>query len=76
MRNQITFEKKVVRSPVVTIFSMCAFLHYWAGLYGPADAELVRGGADQLAKKAVELAGARTATDAAVPVGMLLITDH
>jgi hypothetical protein len=33
VRNQITFDRKVVRSPMITIFAMCAFLRYWAGLY-------------------------------------------
>jgi hypothetical protein len=37
VRNLIIFEKKVVRSPMVTIFSMCSFLRYWAGLYGAVD---------------------------------------
>jgi hypothetical protein len=47
--------KKVVRSPMVTIFSMCAFLRYWAGLYGD-KADEVCGGADQLLRKATEMA--------------------
>jgi hypothetical protein len=66
VRNQITFEKKVVKSPMVTIFSMCAFLRYWAGLYGD-DAEKVRGGADQLMQKAGDMART-TSADAWVPL--------
>jgi hypothetical protein len=57
VRNQITFEKKVVKSPMVTIFLMCAFLRYWAGLYED-EAEKVRGGADQLMHKAGDMARA------------------
>jgi hypothetical protein len=55
IRNQITFEKKVVRSPMVTIILMCAFLRYWAGLYGD-KADEVRRGTDELMRKAAEMA--------------------
>jgi hypothetical protein len=65
IRNQITFEKKVVRSPMVTIFSMCAFLRYWAGLYGDKADEVHRG-ADQLMRKAAEMAR-MTSMDVRVP---------
>ena len=41
----------------MTIFSMCAVLHYWAGLYsGEEDRDRIKGGADQLMARASELA--------------------
>jgi hypothetical protein len=49
---------------MVTIFSMCAFLWYWAGLYGD-KADEVRGGANQLMRKVAEMAR-MTSTDARV----------
>ena len=56
-RNEITFDKKVVRSPLVIIYTMCSFLRYWAGLYGNDDSEKIKEGADQLMYKAAMLAG-------------------
>ena len=56
IRNGITFEKKVVRSPIVTIFSMCAFLHFLAGLYSGEDRDRIKEGADQLMVRASQLA--------------------
>jgi hypothetical protein len=54
--NQITFDKKVVRSPMVTVFATCAFLRYWAGLYNEEDKGKIVAGADQMMRKASELA--------------------
>jgi hypothetical protein len=35
---------------------MCSFLLYWAGLYDPEDADMIRGVAKKLMAKAAELA--------------------
>jgi hypothetical protein len=56
VRNQITFDKKVVRSPMVTVFATCAFLCYWAGLYNEEGKGKIVAGADQMMRKASELA--------------------
>jgi hypothetical protein len=56
VRNQITFDKKVVRSPMVAAFATCAFLRYWAGLYNEEDKGKIVAGADQMMCKALELA--------------------
>jgi hypothetical protein len=37
VRNKITFEHVVVRSPIVKIVTICSFMHFWAGLYGAED---------------------------------------
>jgi hypothetical protein len=78
VRNQITFDKKVVRSPMVTVFATCAFLRYWAGLYNEEDKSKIVAGADQMMRKASELAsqvagGSRNGQTNAV--GRLLITN-
>jgi hypothetical protein len=39
MRNKITFDHLVIRSSMVTISWMCAFLKLWAGLYGAEDGD-------------------------------------
>ena len=31
-RNKITFEKRVVRTPLETVFTVCFFMMYWSGL--------------------------------------------
>jgi hypothetical protein len=51
---------------MVTIFSMCAFLRYWAGLYGD-EAKEVHGGADQLMQEAADKAR-ETSSDTWVPL--------
>jgi hypothetical protein len=33
MRNKITFNKHVLKSPVAIIFTMCSFMNYCEGLY-------------------------------------------
>jgi hypothetical protein len=78
----IAFEKKVVRFPMVTIFSMCLFLRYWAGLYGADDEMFIKGGAEQLMYKASELMGFQemmtgdgAAHMATVVPGRLMITE-
>jgi hypothetical protein len=55
-RNKITFDRYILKSPVVIVFSMCLFLLYWAGLYYLEEAEAIRGGANKLMAKAAELA--------------------
>jgi hypothetical protein len=44
VRNKITFEGSVVRSPLVTIATICSFLHFWSGLYGVEEGEKIKKG--------------------------------
>ena len=71
-RNRITFENLRVRSPLVTVFYMCSLLYYWAGLFGDEDGALIRGGADDLMRKASQLA-ACSAGNSGVVQGALRI---
>jgi hypothetical protein len=32
VRNRMCFEKKQIKNPIEIMFSVCAFLRYWAGL--------------------------------------------
>jgi hypothetical protein len=78
IRNQITFDKKVARSPMVTVFATCAFLRYWAGLYGEENKSKIVAGANQMMRKASELASqvAGVARDGQAPaVGRMLLTN-
>ena len=76
VRNMITFDKAVVRSPMMTIASVCSFLNYWAGLFGSEDGELIRNGAGQLLQKASELMASSAVATACGPVpGLLMITN-
>ena len=62
-RNLITFERKLVRSPMVCVYTMCGLLGYWAGLYGEDDAVKIKGGAEQLMRKAARLIELLPASD-------------
>jgi hypothetical protein len=55
IRNKITFEKAIVRSPLVTIAMICSLLHYWAGLFGREDGGRIKLGADQMLQRASAL---------------------
>jgi hypothetical protein len=44
-RTNVTFDGYILKSPMVIVFSMCLFLLYWACLYDPEDADVIRGGA-------------------------------
>jgi hypothetical protein len=50
IRNKITFEKFILRSHVVIVFTVCSFLKHWAGLYGD-EKEAIHAGDDQLVNK-------------------------
>jgi hypothetical protein len=55
VRNKITFDGVVVRSPMVTIATICSFLHFWAGLYGAEEEGRIKKGADQILQRASAL---------------------
>jgi hypothetical protein len=77
VRNQIPFERKVVRYPMA-IFVMCAFLCYWAGLYKDDDKGKIVNGADHMMRKASKLASqvAGVTRDGQAPaVGRMLLTN-
>lgn len=64
----------------MTIFSMCSFLRYWAGMYDTEEGDKIRNGVDQLMAKAWDLTSfmgsAASSSSATVSVpGQLLITE-
>lgn len=48
VRNKITFDNHVVRSPVGIIFTICSFILYWSGLLKGSDREVLRAGVQVL----------------------------
>ena len=58
---QITFERYRLKNPITIMFSACAFLKNWAGLYAEEDKEFIKNGAQQLAFKAMEIIKRREA---------------
>ena len=72
-RNKMTFDKYKLRNPISIVFTACAFLTYWAGLYSGDDKEAITGGAAQLKKMAMLYVerGSASQTDA----GLLRLTD-
>jgi hypothetical protein len=63
---------------MVTVFVVCDFLCYWAGLYGEEDKGKIVAGADQMMRKASELASqvAGMARERQAPaVGRMLLTN-
>lgn len=56
LRNKVTFDNHVVRSPVEAIFTVCSFMLYWAGLLKGADKDVFQGGVRVLMKEATTLA--------------------
>jgi hypothetical protein len=63
IRNKITFEQFILRSPVTIIFTVYSFLKHWAGLYGDEEKGANFAGADQLKRKASEVAGAGSSAE-------------
>jgi hypothetical protein len=55
VRNKITFDHVMVRSPLVSIATICSFMHSWAGLYGAEDGDKIKAGADQILQRASAL---------------------
>lgn len=56
VRNKVTFDAHVVRSPVGSIFTICSFLMYWSGLLKGADKEIPNNGVQMLMKETSRLA--------------------
>jgi hypothetical protein len=77
VRNKITFDGVVVHSPLVTIATICSFLHCLEGLYGPENEGKIKRGADQILQRACSLhfdAAMAPVTPRARP-GVLMLTN-
>ena len=55
VRNKITFDAYVMRSPEVIVYTMASFLVYWAGMDNEADAGRLKEGANKLMKMTADL---------------------
>jgi hypothetical protein len=71
VRNKITFEKHVMRSPNEIVYFAISLIRYWAGLQKGADKEYLAGGADKLMHTASSIFANK---DAAGPRQVLMIT--
>jgi hypothetical protein len=58
-RNRACFEKKLIKNPIEIIFSACALMHYWAGLYPEETQRLIKKGVDLMMKTTIKLIGSK-----------------
>lgn len=70
LRNKVTFDKHVVRSPLEAVFTACSFMMYWAGILKEEDRVKLQAGVRRLAHVAAALA------DRSFPRGRLLLGDR
>ena len=63
-----------MKSPISIVFTVCSVLKHWAGLYGEEDREAIRAGAEQLIKKAREMAVIKPAGSDPGGQGILRLT--
>jgi hypothetical protein len=56
-RNMVCFKKKMLTNPINIIFSACAFIQYWVGLYPEETQQLTKDGVEVLMKTALKLIG-------------------
>ena len=70
IRDKVTFDKHVVRSPLEAVFTACSFMMYWAGLLKEEDRVKLQAGVKRLAHAATALA------DRSFPRGRLLLGDR
>jgi hypothetical protein len=56
-RNRVCFIKKFINNPFEVIFSACAFMWYWAGLYPEETWKLIKEGINLMMKIAIKLVG-------------------
>ena len=70
LRNKVTFDNHVVRSPLEAVFTACSFMLYWAGLLKEDDKVKFQTGVKRLAHAAAALA------DRSFPRGRLLLGDN
>ena len=67
VRNKVTFDEHIVRSPSEVLFTMCSFLLYWLGLQVGNDRDALVGGTRKLMKMAADFAWRSQAQGGRVP---------
>jgi hypothetical protein len=60
-RNRVCFEKKLIQNPCEIIFSACAFMRYWVGLYPEKARKLINVGVDVMMHTTLKLLGKQEA---------------
>jgi hypothetical protein len=55
-------KKKLIKNPIEILFSACAFIRYWAGLYPEETQKLIQEGVDLMMKTAIKLIGKKEET--------------
>ena len=70
LRNKVTFDKHVIRSPLEAVFTACSFMMYSAGLLKEEDRVKLQAGVKRLAHAAAALA------DRSFPRDRLLLGDR
>jgi hypothetical protein len=73
VRNKVTFDDHVLRSPSEITFSSIALLIYWAGLQKVEDKNRLLMGAQKMMKTASSIYASRSGS--AAPGQMLMITE-
>jgi hypothetical protein len=76
IRNKITFDKAMIRSPLVTISLVCSFLHYWSEFYGEEDGARIKSGADQMLRQATILHSGSPMTGTLSPRTEMVLTTN
>ena len=56
LRNKVTFDKYVARTPLEAVFTACSFMLYWAGLLKAEDKAKFQAGVKRLGHVAAALA--------------------
>jgi hypothetical protein len=54
-RNDVCFEKKLIKSPIVILYSACTFMSCWSGLYPEETQKLIKDGVDFMMKTTITL---------------------
>jgi hypothetical protein len=53
----VCFEKKLIKSPIVILYSACTFMSYWSDLYPEETQKLIKDGVDFMMKMTIKLLG-------------------
>ena len=56
LRNKVTFDKHIARTPLEAVFTVCSFLMYFPGLLKGIDKESVQAGVQKMVRVAASLA--------------------
>jgi hypothetical protein len=51
----VCFEKKYVNNPIEILFSACAFMKYWVGLYPEITKKMIEAGVNMMMKMVIQM---------------------